>query len=215
MGLARARRNCWTRRRCSSCPTGALDPADGLGPQPAARVLRAATDEPGELEAGVGLFLLPETASAKPGFSLMPYGRGELDVEIPLSDTAHARHQGGDRSRAAASGVNVRPDKDIEFFAGLAAGTPSAVSGNVSALLRLGKEGEPLIIIGGQGPEPARVRRHHHRSGHALPLGRQVRGVHRVRRSRTARSSSSRRRRTRTASSPSCCRPKGSRSASS
>ena len=99
------------------------------------------------VEAGVGMFLLPETASAKPGFSLMPYGRGGLDVEIPLSDLLTLGIKAG-IDLAGGVGVNVRPNKDIEFFAGLGAGTPSAVSGNVSALLRLGKEGEPLIIIG-------------------------------------------------------------------
>jgi hypothetical protein len=99
------------------------------------------------LEAGVGMFLLPETASAKPGFSLMPYGRGEFDIEIPLTDLLTLGIKAG-IDLSGGVGINVRPDKDIEFFAGLAAGTPSAVSGNVSALLRLGKEGEPLIIVG-------------------------------------------------------------------
>lgn len=125
---------------------GALDPASVSALNLRLVFFEHATDELGA-EAGAGLFLLPETASAKPGFSLMPYGRGELDVEIPLSELLTLGIKAG-IDLSGGVGINVRPNKDIEFFAGLAAGTPSAVSGNVSALLRLGKEGEPLIIIG-------------------------------------------------------------------
>jgi hypothetical protein len=127
---------------------GALDPASVSPLNLRLVFFEHATDELGA-EAGVGLFLLPETAGAKPGFSLMPYGRGELDVEIPLSELLTLGIKAG-IDLSGGVGINVRPNKDIEFFAGLAAGTPSAVSGNVSALLRLGKEGEPLIIIGGK-----------------------------------------------------------------
>ena len=31
------------------------------------------------------MFLLPETAAAKPGFAVMPYGSAGLDLEIGLS----------------------------------------------------------------------------------------------------------------------------------
>jgi len=125
---------------------GALDPTMVSGLNLRLVFFEHAVDELG-LEAGVGLFLLPETASAKPGFSLMPYGRGEFDFEIPLTDLLTLGIKAG-IDLSGGVGINVRPNKDIEFFAGLAAGTPSAVSGNVSALLRLGEEGEPLIIIG-------------------------------------------------------------------
>jgi hypothetical protein len=125
---------------------GALDPTSVSGLNLRLVFFEHATDETGA-EAGVGLFLLPETASAKPGFSLMPYARGELDVEIPLTDLLTLGIKAG-IDLSGGVGVNVRPDKDIEFFAGLAAGTPSAVSGNASALLRVGKDGEPLIVIG-------------------------------------------------------------------
>jgi hypothetical protein len=125
---------------------GAVDPTNVSGLNLRLVFFEHAMDELG-LEAGVGLFLLPETAGAKPGFSLMPYARGQLDVEIPLTELLTLGIKAG-IDLSGGVGINVRPDKDIEFFAGLAAGTPSAVSGNVSALLRLGKEGEPLIVIG-------------------------------------------------------------------
>jgi hypothetical protein len=127
---------------------GALDPTSVSPLNLRLVFFEHATDELGA-EAGVGLFLLPETASAKPGFSLMPYGRGEVDVEIPLSELLTLGIKAG-IDLSGGVGINIRPSKEIEFFAGLVAGTPSAVSGNVSALLRLGKEGEPLIIIGGK-----------------------------------------------------------------
>jgi hypothetical protein len=127
---------------------GALDPTMVSGLNLRLVFFEHAVDELG-LEAGVGLFLLPETASAKPGFSLMPYGRGEFDFEIPLTDLLTLGIKAG-IDLSGGVGINVRPNQNIEFFAGLSAGTPSAVSGNVSALLRLGREGEPLIIIGGK-----------------------------------------------------------------
>jgi hypothetical protein len=134
-----------TRRQLAA---GALDPTMVSGLNLRLVFFEHPVDELG-LEAGVGLFLLPETASAKPGFSLLPYGRGEFDFEIPLTDLLTLGIKAG-IDLSGGLGINVRPNKDIEFFAGLGAGTPSAVSGNVSALLRLGREGEPLIIIGGK-----------------------------------------------------------------
>jgi hypothetical protein len=125
---------------------GALDPASVSALNLRLVLFEQATDLLGA-EAGVGLFLLPETASAKPGLSLLPYARGELDVEIPLSELLTLGIKAG-IDLSGGVGVNLRPDKDIEFFAGLAAGTPSAVSGNVSALLRLAEQGGPVVVIG-------------------------------------------------------------------
>lgn len=97
--------------------------------------------------AGVGLFLLPETAAAKPGFALMPYATGEIEEDIELSEdltlgiTAGIDLTGG-------VGALVRPNQDIQFMAGLEGGTPSAISGNLSVSITLGREGRPIIVIG-------------------------------------------------------------------
>ena len=45
-------------------------------------VLLESANDPAQLTAGAGLFILPETASAKPGFTLLPFATAGLDEEF-------------------------------------------------------------------------------------------------------------------------------------
>jgi hypothetical protein len=99
------------------------------------------------LEAGVGLFMLPETAAAKPGFAVLPYGTAGIHEGIDLSDMVRLVADGTVQLDGGV-GALVRPDKDIELLTGFGPGTPSSASGTVSIALRVGKEGEPTVLIG-------------------------------------------------------------------
>lgn len=98
-------------------------------------------------ELGVGVFLLPETAAAKPGFAVLPYGSAGLDVDIGLSDSLTLAIDG---TVALDGGVGalVRPDQDLQFLLGFGSGTPSSASGTLSIGLIVGGEGEPMVLIG-------------------------------------------------------------------
>jgi hypothetical protein len=91
--------------------------------------------------------MLPETAAAKPGFAVLPYGTAGVHQGIDLSDTLHLAVDGTVQLDGGI-GALVRPGKDIELLTGFGPGTPSAASGTVSISLRVGKEGDPIIIIG-------------------------------------------------------------------
>jgi hypothetical protein len=98
--------------------------------------------------AGVGLLVLPETASAKPGFAVLPYGTAGLEEGVDLSDTVRLVFDG---SVALDGGVGalVRPDTDIELLTGFGgAGNPSAASGTVGIGLRFGGHGDPTVLVG-------------------------------------------------------------------
>ena len=158
---------------------GAIDPTAVSGLNLRLVFFEHAVDELG-LEAGVGLFLLPETASAKPGFSLMPYGRGEFDIEIPLTDLLTLGIKAG-IALDGGVGINVRPRQGHRV---LRRPCRRYAVGGVGQRLRASSTGQGRRAAHHhrcERPEPSRVRRHHHRSGHALPLGRQVRGLHGVR----------------------------------
>ena len=98
-------------------------------------------------EAGVGLFMLPETATAKPGFAVLPYGAAGLHQGVDLSDNLRLVIDGTVQVDGGI-GALVRPGKDIALMTGFGPGSPSAASGTVSLALQVGKEGVPTIIIG-------------------------------------------------------------------
>ena len=66
-------------------------------------------------EMGIGLFILPETAGAKPGFAILPYGKGTVYQELDLSEEVVLRVQ-GDIDLTAGVGILVRPDQGIQVL---------------------------------------------------------------------------------------------------
>jgi hypothetical protein len=120
---------------------GALDPSAVSGLNLRLVFIEHSFDVAG-LEAGAGLFLLPETASAKPGFSLMPYGRGTFDEEIPLTELLTLGIKAG-IDLSGGVGINLRPNKDIEFLAGFAAGPPRPCRAMCQRCSGLARRGSP------------------------------------------------------------------------
>jgi hypothetical protein len=97
--------------------------------------------------AGAGLFLLPETASAKPGFAMLPFAAGNLTQDFPLSDELSIGVR-GNVDLAGGAGVLVRPGRDVEFLLGLASGTPAPASGTFALALRYASADGRFIPIG-------------------------------------------------------------------
>ena len=120
-------------------PTGALDTV--------VRLVLIESESSTAFEAGVGLFMLPETAAAKPGFAVLPYGTAGIQQGVDLSDLLRLVFDGTVQLDGGV-GALVRPGKDIELLTGFRPGTPSAASGTLSIGLQVGKEGEPTVILG-------------------------------------------------------------------
>ncbi len=125
--------------------TGAIAPTAAL--DTVIRMVLLHSESSVSLEAGVGLFMLPETATAKPGFAVLPYGSAGIHQGIDLSDNVHLAIDGTAQIDGGI-GALVRPGKDIELLAGFGPGTPSAASGTISLALRVGKDGEPTVVLG-------------------------------------------------------------------
>ena len=98
---------------------------------------------------GVGLFLLPETASAMPGFAVLPFATAGLTEEFPLSSEFSLAVR-GNVDLAGGAGVLVRPGRDVEFLLGLASGTPAPASGTFAFALRYASAAGRFIPIGSE-----------------------------------------------------------------
>lgn len=102
---------------------------------------------PQALNAGVGLFPLPETAATKPGFALLPFATTGLDEEVAISDRL-ALSVRGDLDLAGGAGMLIRPNRDAELVLGLASGGPAPASGHLAVQLRLTNAGPPVTLVG-------------------------------------------------------------------
>ncbi|WP_295120259.1 DUF6603 domain-containing protein [uncultured Chitinophaga sp.] len=124
----------------------ALDPSTAEFSALKAYFIKSAND-PNSLNAGVGLFITPETATEKPGFALMPFLHGELEQAIEITDKLSLIIKAA-LDLTGGVGILVRPGKDIKAFAGLDSGTPGNLTGTVSAQFSVHNPGEPFILIG-------------------------------------------------------------------
>lgn len=132
---------------------GALNPDESHGSSLKLSLLEDSTDV-SKLELGVGLFILPETASDKPGFTLLPFASGEFTETIELTEILDLGVEGG-LDLTGGLGIVVRPNKDIEFKTGFGGGSPSAISGKLAILLKLSNPEEPFTLFG--SPEASRL----------------------------------------------------------
>lgn len=123
----------------ATAPTASLDTV--------IRLILIQSESSVPFEIGVGLFALPETSAAKPGFAVLPYGSAHANVSVDLSEMLKLVVDGSVQLDGGI-GALVRPDKDIELLTGFGPGTPSAASGTVSVALRVGNDGDPVVIIG-------------------------------------------------------------------
>jgi hypothetical protein len=129
----------------SQLTTGAIAPTAAL--DTVIRLILIESESSVAFEAGVGLFMLPETAAAKPGLALLPYGTAGIHQGVDLSDVVRLAVDGTVQIDGGI-GALVRPGKDIELLTGFGPGTPSAASGTLTIALRVSNDGEPTIVIG-------------------------------------------------------------------
>ncbi len=123
---------------------GALDPASAY--ETVVKLVFFRSESAVAMELGVGLFLLPDTTTAKAGFALLPYGTAGFEETVPLGDNV-AIEVGGTASLAGGPGALVRPE-GVTFQTGFGSGALGAASGTLTIALVIGEPGEPMILIG-------------------------------------------------------------------
>ena len=99
------------------------------------------------IEAGAGLYLLPETATDKPGFALMPFVKGSFEESVDITEKLNLIIKTA-IDLTGGVGILVKPGKPISAFAGLDSGSPGSISGLTSLLFGLNNAAEPFILIG-------------------------------------------------------------------
>lgn len=97
--------------------------------------------------AGVGLYLLTETASEKPGYALLPFATGEFTEFLGITENIELGFE-GEVDLSGGVGVIVRPDLAVDILVGLESGTPSAIKGTLGILLRLANPGALFVLLG-------------------------------------------------------------------
>ena len=158
---------------------GALHP-DAISDMVLRLVLVESAIDAAQLNAGVGLFPLPETVSAKPGFALLPFATAGLDEEFALSDQL-SLSIGGDLDLTGGAGILVRPNQDVAFLLGFDSGGPVPAAGNLTVSLRLTSTWRTIHPARRPGREPDRDRWFQHNRRHALRRERQARRLCRAR----------------------------------
>lgn len=108
-----------------------------------------------QTEMGIGLFMLPETTTAKPGFSILPYGKGTVYLEIDLTDELALKIEGG-LDLTAGIGILVRPNQDIEVLVDIIPSVDSGVAPPSSGFLAISIQNQAsadakLVLIGSEG----------------------------------------------------------------
>ncbi|MFQ5636635.1 MAG: DUF6603 domain-containing protein [bacterium] len=130
----------------SHLSNGALQPDEAF--DTALRlVLIEDSSDAAQFNAGIGLYLLPETAVDKPGFALLPFANVELSETINITDILELGFE-TNIDLTGGIGIIVRPDRDVEFLTSLDSGIPSNVSGTLAIFLRLVQTGSPFVLIG-------------------------------------------------------------------
>ncbi len=104
-------------------------------------------NDPLDLNAGVGLSLLPETATDKPGLAIMPFFAGEFEQSISITEKLSLAIKTAIDAKGGI-GIIIRPGKEISAFVGLNNGTPGNITGVLSLLFGLNGESDPYILIG-------------------------------------------------------------------
>lgn len=102
---------------------------------------------PVRISAGIGLFLLPETATDKPGFALLPVASAGFDEPVGLAENLTLRFL-AQIELTGGVGVLVRPNRDVSILAGLESGAPTAVSSELGVELTLAEARNPTLVLG-------------------------------------------------------------------
>lgn len=128
---------------------GALSPEDSFDTMLRLVFIEHSLDST-QLEAGVGLFVLPETATQKPGLALLPFTSAGFDADVEIADDLTLTFEAHTDLTGGVSAL-VRPNEDVQVLAGLESGTPSALSSEVVARLKLGQPGASVVLLGTPG----------------------------------------------------------------
>jgi hypothetical protein len=103
-----------------------------------------------QLKLGVCLFMLPKTSTEEAGFAILPYGSGQFDEEMELSETlVLAVEVAIDLSGGIA--LLVRPNKDIELLvdiiSSVQSGTAPPSSGAMAIALKTQNRGDARTVL--------------------------------------------------------------------
>jgi hypothetical protein len=100
-----------------------------------------------EVEAGVGVYPLPEAGTGKPpGFAVLPYARGQFQQTIDVSELVAIVLE-GKFDAAGGVGVLIRPNQ-LDVLFDLLSSTP-AVGGELGLGVAVhGSEGDPVVLAG-------------------------------------------------------------------
>lgn len=88
-------------------------------------------------EAGIGLFILPETPALKPGFAILPYAEGDISETIDLSETFQLVFELG-FDLTLGVGVIVRPERGIDFVTDIIPSVDSGTAPPSSGFMTIG-----------------------------------------------------------------------------
>ena len=135
----------------SQLAAGALFPDQVTGGAPRLSLFDDSTNPTDTaFDIGVEFFPLPETATDKPGFALLPFATGTFDAGTEVTDklTLEVR---GTADLTGGVGVFVRPNKDVTFLSSMDSGAPAPVTGDLSLVLDLATPGDPIVILGTPG----------------------------------------------------------------
>jgi hypothetical protein len=103
-------------------------------------------------ELGIGLYYLPETATAKPGFAIAPYARGNVTAELDLTETLRFVFEAVVNLNGGIA-VVVRPDQGVQVFFDIIAsggtGTGLPQGGRFTfRLVNQAGDGQPIVVFG-------------------------------------------------------------------
>ena len=101
------------------------------------------------VEAGIGVVLVPETASAMPGFAVAPYVRGTASTEFSTLPGMTA-FMSADAALTGGIGLIVRPLQVPTLEVGFLGGA-TAASAKLTTGIDVSNEGEPIVILGQGG----------------------------------------------------------------
>jgi hypothetical protein len=100
-----------------------------------------------EVEAGVGVYPLPDAGTGKPpGFAVLPYARGQFEQTIDIAEFVAIVLE-GKFDAAGGVGILIRPNQ-LDVLFDLLSGTPAAGGEFGLGVAVQGTEGNPIVVAG-------------------------------------------------------------------
>ena len=102
------------------------------------------------------MLILPPTATALPGFAILPYAHGNFQEEISLTDEIFVQVR-SEADFAGGIAIIMRPSRPVDLAVGFGGGTPTSSSASVAlALIWRRPAGTEIVLIG--SPTGTRLR---------------------------------------------------------